>query len=142
MKELILLLAILVLCQGTAGAYNRQSTAGQAHLHARDSSHFTTGHISNTANTPQSTVCRSANIATAVPYEPCYEYHSMMAGMMGDNCPYDDHHGMHFFNQNNSGCCTQSATLTIPSGKPACCPCGSVCTGSIPAMISWTLSAG
>ena len=60
-----------------------------------------------------------------------------------EECPQSAPLNVHYHNENDVGCCTQSAVLaTAAGGGLACCPCGTACTGSVPAMVDWTFSAG
>lgn len=55
-------------------------------------------------------------------------------------CPQAGQMDVHYHNEDDYGCCTQSATLTIVGGAAGCCPCGAICTGSVPAMVDWHFS--
>jgi hypothetical protein len=59
-----------------------------------------------------------------------------------EECPQSAALNVHYHNENNVGCCTQSAVLTMPGGTPACCACGATCTGGVPVMVEWTFSGG
>lgn len=60
-----------------------------------------------------------------------------------EECPQSAVLGVHYHNENDVGCCTQSAVLTTAAGgQLACCGCGTTCTGSVPNMVDWTFSAG
>ncbi|KAK0731934.1 hypothetical protein B0H67DRAFT_566255 [Lasiosphaeris hirsuta] len=59
-----------------------------------------------------------------------------------EECPRSALLNVHYHNEDDVGCCTQSAILTVASGTPACCSCGATCTGSVPSMVDWTFTAG
>jgi len=61
----------------------------------------------------------------------------------GEECPQSALLDVHYHNEDDVGCCTQSARLTTAAGgELACCGCGTTCTGSVPKMADWTFSAG
>jgi hypothetical protein len=57
-------------------------------------------------------------------------------------CPSDPTGNLFLPDSNNMGCCTESATLTQAGSQMGCCPCGSVCSGTAPAMIDWFYAPG
>ncbi|KAK0651116.1 hypothetical protein B0T16DRAFT_73327 [Cercophora newfieldiana] len=71
------------------------------------------------------------------------EHHDDSGHGHDDECPRSALLDVHYHNENDVGCCTQSAVLTTAAGgQLACCPCGATCTGAIPSMVDWTFSAG
>ncbi|OCK85055.1 hypothetical protein K432DRAFT_378012 [Lepidopterella palustris CBS 459.81] len=86
--------------------------------------------------------CVTAGPTATVAYEPCYSYHSTASSTVNEGCPQNAQLDIHFHNEDNFGCCTQSATLTTASGLLACCPCGAICTGAVPSMVDWSFVAG
>jgi hypothetical protein len=57
-------------------------------------------------------------------------------------CPSDPTGNLFLPDSNNIGCCTESATLTQAGSMMGCCPCGSVCSGTAPAMVDWFYAPG
>jgi hypothetical protein len=92
-----------------------------------------------------STNAACTNIGTAVTatstFAPLLSVH--LENETNDECPKSALLDAHYHNENDVGCCTQSAVLTTAAGgQLACCACGATCTGAIPSMVDWTFSAG
>jgi hypothetical protein len=87
--------------------------------------------------------CVCANTCTAVTATSTFA--PLLSTHVGTNeeCPQLALLSVHYYNDDNVGCCTQSAVLTaVAGGRLACCGCGAACTGSVPSMADWTISAG
>ncbi|OAP62444.1 hypothetical protein AYL99_04647 [Fonsecaea erecta] len=123
------------------------------------SSTFSNGIMTTTTRPPSSgVVCRPLPGSTLSPSPSLTAFclilsaHPMHTGMMGGGgmmgseyqCPDYNGSGFHY-TMNMMGsipmCCTASATLTRVEFSVGCCPCGSICTGSIPRAQNWYTAA-
>ncbi|KIW30579.1 uncharacterized protein PV07_06315 [Cladophialophora immunda] len=126
--------------------------------HTSSTSYSFSNGIMTTTTRPSSTgvVCRTAGSAgthSLTVFCPMLSAHPTHTGMMGGGgmmgseyeCPDYEGSGYHYTMNmmgSNPMCCTSSATLTSVGSSMGCCPCGSICTGTVPRVQNWYTAAG